>query len=87
MFFNSKAFSGIENLRRGMFNANHEQSKGRARRSSDKKRSAPKPYSLRMENLEERQLLSVVSSLPPRKSELSQLPMIVSALSLYSAFS
>ena len=31
--------------------------------------------------------LSVVGSFPPRKMELSQLPMMVSALSLYKAFS
>ncbi|MBQ2040466.1 MAG: hypothetical protein II486_13555, partial [Thermoguttaceae bacterium] len=53
-------FGCFDNFRRG-FQGNCGQSrKGGARKSGGRKRSAPKPFSPRLENIEERQLLSVV---------------------------
>ena len=53
-------FGSFDNFRRSFQGNGAQSGKGGARKSGGKKRSAPKPFSPRLENLEERQLLSVV---------------------------
>ena len=60
MNLNSRAFSGIDSFCRSFFNANGERLElARSRNFGAKKRSEPKPSVLRLENLEDRALLSV----------------------------
>ncbi|MBQ4203501.1 MAG: hypothetical protein II655_07355, partial [Thermoguttaceae bacterium] len=61
-------FGSFDNFRRGFQGNGAQSGKGGARKSGGKKRSAPKPFSPRLENLEERQLLSVV---PPFADSLA----------------
>ena len=61
-------FGSFDNFRRSFQGNGAQSGKGGARKSGGKKRSAPKPFSPRLENLEERQLLSVV---PPFADSLA----------------
>ena len=55
MFFNRNSFCKVDRIRRIILDGDNQRVK-----SDDKKRLAPKPSALRLENLEERALLSVV---------------------------
>ena len=61
-------FGSFDNFRRGFQRKGAQSDKREAHKSGGKKRLAPKPYAPRLENLEERQLLSVV---PPFADSLA----------------